>query len=71
MNNTLLIIEDNEQNLYLMRFLLEKSGFAVIGAESGPEGIKMALQPEACGHPAGHPIAGNGRICRRRGTEKT
>ena len=43
MNNTLLIIEDNEQNLYLMRFLLEKNGFTVIGAENGPEGIKMAL----------------------------
>ena len=43
MNNTLLIIEDNEQNLYLMRFLLEKNGFTVIGAESGREGIEMAL----------------------------
>lgn len=44
MNNRLLIIEDNEQNLYLMRFLLEKSGFAVIGAEDGKKGIEMALQ---------------------------
>ena len=45
MNNTLLIIEDNEQNLYLMRFLLEKNGFTVIGAENGRKGIEMALQP--------------------------
>ena len=37
MNNTLLIIEDNEQNLYMMRFLLEKNGFTVIGAEDGTE----------------------------------
>lgn len=44
MNNQLLIIEDNEQNLYLMRFLLEKSGFAVIGAEDGRRGIELALQ---------------------------
>lgn len=44
MNNRLLVIEDNEQNLYLMRFLLEKSGFAVIGAEDGKKGIEMALQ---------------------------
>jgi CheY-like chemotaxis protein len=43
MNNRLLIIEDNEQNLYLMRFLLEKSGFTVIGAEDGRKGIEMAL----------------------------
>lgn len=46
MNNRLLIIEDNEQNLYLMRFLLEKSGFIVIGAEEGRKGIELALQCE-------------------------
>jgi two-component system, cell cycle response regulator DivK len=43
MSDTILIIEDNEQNLYLMRFLLEKSGFNVIGAENGLEGIHKAL----------------------------
>ncbi len=42
MTDTLLIIEDNLQNLYMMRFLLEKNGFAVIGAETGREGIEMA-----------------------------
>ena len=44
MSGTLLIIEDNQQNLYLMRFLLEKNGFKVIGAENGKDGIKMALE---------------------------
>lgn len=44
MNNTLLIIEDNEQNLYLMRFLLEKNGFTILGAENGIKGIEMAKQ---------------------------
>jgi len=43
MSDTLLIIEDNEQNFYLMRFLLEKSGFTVIGAETGREGLEKAL----------------------------
>ncbi|MBI5843999.1 MAG: response regulator [Deltaproteobacteria bacterium] len=43
MKKTLLIIEDNEQNFYLMRFLLEKSGFSVMGASTGREGIEMAL----------------------------
>lgn len=42
-NNRLLIIEDNEQNLYMMRFLLERAGFTVIGAEDGRKGIEMAL----------------------------
>ena len=44
MNETLLIIEDNEQNFYMMRFLLEKNGFKVVGAENGREGIEKALQ---------------------------
>jgi two-component system cell cycle response regulator DivK len=44
MKDTLLIIEDNPQNLYLMRFLLEKSGFVVIEARNGRDGIEMALR---------------------------
>lgn len=43
MNKTLLIIEDNEQNLYMMRYLLERSGFSIIGAENGRKGIELAL----------------------------
>ena len=43
MNNTLLIIEDNADNFYLMRFLLEKNGFIVVGAENGKDGINLAL----------------------------
>jgi two-component system, cell cycle response regulator DivK len=43
-NERLLIIEDNEQNFYMMRFLLEKSGFTVVGAVNGREGIDKALQ---------------------------
>ncbi len=43
MENRVLIIEDNEQNLYLMRFLLEKGGFSVFEARNGPEGILRAV----------------------------
>lgn len=42
MKAIILVIEDNEQNLYLSRFLLEKNGFHVIAARSGPEGIELA-----------------------------
>ncbi len=42
MSNKILIIEDNEQNLYLMRFLLEKNGFNVVEAVDGPKGIEAA-----------------------------
>jgi len=42
MKPTLLLIEDNEQNLYLAKFLLEQNGFSVVPARSGPEGIELA-----------------------------
>ena len=44
MTATLLIIEDNQQNFYMMRFLLEKNGFSVVGAENGRDGIDKALR---------------------------
>ena len=49
MKQTLLIIEDNPQNLYMMRFLLEKNGFTVYSAENGTEGVAKALhrRPDA------------------------
>jgi len=49
MNNLLLIIEDNEQNMYMMRFLLEKNGFTVVGTQDGKTGVEMAkhLLPQA------------------------
>jgi CheY-like chemotaxis protein len=38
----ILIIEDNEQNLYLATFILEKHGHAVTAAHDGAQGIRMA-----------------------------
>jgi two-component system, cell cycle response regulator DivK len=49
MNRPILIIEDNEQNLYLMRFLLERHGFTVVTAQDGRQGIELAC--------AGTPLA--------------
>jgi CheY-like chemotaxis protein len=48
MKNTVLVIEDNEQNLYLVRFLLEKHGFSVQEARDGRLGVTLAseLQPD-------------------------
>ncbi|MCK6512900.1 response regulator [Myxococcota bacterium] len=45
---TILIIEDNEQNLYLLTFILEKHGYAVISARDGLQGVQLAqTQPLA------------------------
>lgn len=41
MTPKVLIIEDNEQNLYLMRYLLENHGFSVVSARDGQCGIDM------------------------------
>lgn len=38
----ILIIEDNEQNMYLERYLLESSGHRVSEARDGPAGIAAA-----------------------------
>lgn len=40
----ILVIEDNDQNLYLVTFLLEKQGHSVIAAQDGAEGIRLALE---------------------------
>jgi len=42
MNKKILYIEDNEQNLYLITYLLEKNGYEVIAARDGQQGIEAA-----------------------------
>lgn len=42
MKTKILIIEDNEQNLYLTTFMLEKHGYEVVPARNGREGIQLA-----------------------------
>lgn len=42
MKKKILYIEDNEQNLYLVTFILEKHGYEVHAAMDGQEGIDSA-----------------------------
>ncbi len=44
MKAKILVIEDNEQNLYLTTFIMVKNGYQVIQARNGVEGIKKASQ---------------------------
>jgi two-component system, cell cycle response regulator DivK len=41
---TILLIEDNIDNLDLVRFLLEDAGYTVLAATDGRSGLEMALQ---------------------------
>ncbi len=38
----ILVVEDNENNLYMMKFLLEKNRYKVVEAKDGVEGVKVA-----------------------------
>ncbi len=42
MKQTVLLIENNEQNRYLATFLLERHGYAVVPASDGLRGIELA-----------------------------
>ncbi len=42
MSRTVLLIEDNEQNRYLVTFLLERSGYAVVAVADGVNAIERA-----------------------------
>lgn len=44
MKGRILYIEDNEQNLYLVTFLLTAKGHEVVQARDGREGIALAAQ---------------------------
>jgi len=39
---SILIVEDNEANMYLARYILENSGFNVIEARNGLDGVQKA-----------------------------
>ncbi len=39
-----LVIEDNENNMYLMRFILEKLGHSVLEAPDGATGVALAIK---------------------------
>ncbi len=40
----ILVVEDNEDNMYLITVLLQKSGFAIFEAWDGAEGVELALK---------------------------
>ncbi|HXW68632.1 MAG TPA: response regulator [Dissulfurispiraceae bacterium] len=40
----ILIVEDNEKNMYLLSFIIEKMKHRVLQAKSGEEGVDMALK---------------------------
>ena len=40
----ILVVEDNETNMYLIRFILKKKGYEVIEAKTGEEGVALAAK---------------------------
>ncbi len=46
MKKKILVIEDNDQNMYLITFILEKHDYTVLQARNGIDGVKKASQEE-------------------------
>jgi len=44
MKRTILVIEDNDQNMYLTTFILEKHGYTVYQAWNGPAAIELVAE---------------------------
>jgi CheY-like chemotaxis protein len=44
MKAKILVIEDNEQNMYLVTFILEKHDYQVFQANNGVDGISLAIK---------------------------
>ncbi|MFZ2199070.1 MAG: response regulator, partial [Thermodesulfovibrionales bacterium] len=41
-----LVVEDNERNMYLISFILEKMGHRVLQADSGEKGVELASREQ-------------------------
>lgn len=71
MKKRILIIEDNEQNLYLITFMLQSVGYEVLQARTGREGITIVAEehpdliildiqlPEMDGYAVAHSLKSN------------
>jgi len=76
MKKRILYIEDNEQNLYLVTFILEKHGYEVHAARDGQEGIATAARvlpdlilldiqlPQMDGYAVARQLRGNHNLAR-------
>jgi CheY-like chemotaxis protein len=42
MKSTILIIEDNEQNMYMLSYLLTQNNYKVLEAYNGKDGLRLA-----------------------------
>ena len=40
----ILLVEDNEENMYLITFILRDNGYEVIEAKNGEQGIELAIK---------------------------
>ncbi len=59
--STILIVEDNEKNMKLVRDVLQFKGYATLEAVTGEDGVRLAMRAQARPDPDGHPAAGHQR----------
>ena len=68
MKPKILVIKDNEQNLYLISFILDKYGYEVVQSQDGREGIELAsrVKPELIILDIQLPVMDGYEVARRR-----
>jgi CheY-like chemotaxis protein len=69
MTSRVLLVEDNEVNSYLIRFVLERAGYAVQVADQWPRGHRGSAPRAPRPDPDGHRHAGDGRLRSHRAAE--
>ena len=62
MGANILYIEDNEDNMMLVKRALEARGYRLLEAENGVGGVAMAETQDVESDPAGHQPAGYRRV---------
>lgn len=58
----ILIVDDNEQNLYMLEVLLSAHGFQALSATNGAEALALAQASPPRSHHQRHPHAGHGWV---------
>ena len=62
MSKLILVVEDQEDNMQILRDLLASAGYEMVEAENGEEALAAVAKRAAGPDPDGHPTSDHGRL---------